>query len=73
MKKYKLTKETKKMNNKTLYRIEALRDFGTVKKGEKGGFVEKEENLSHDGDCWIFGSAIVQDCAVVKHSAIVCG
>ena len=35
-KKYKLTKESIKFNGKTLYRIESLRDFGTIKKGQKG-------------------------------------
>ena len=52
-KKYKLTEETINIANKTLYRIEALKDFANVKKGDKGGFVEKEENLSQSGDCWV--------------------
>ena len=42
-KKYKLTEETINVNGRTLYRIEALRDFNDVKKGDKGGFVEDEE------------------------------
>lgn len=37
MKKYKLTEETKEYYGITLYRIEALKDFGTVKAGDKGG------------------------------------
>ena len=44
-KKYKLTEETIIVNDKSLYRIEALKDFGNVKKGDKGGFVENEDNL----------------------------
>ena len=34
--KYKLTKENISYCGKTLYRIEALKDFGIVKKGGKG-------------------------------------
>ena len=45
-KKYRLTDETINVNGRILHRIEALRDFYGVKKGDKGGFVEKEENLS---------------------------
>ena len=58
-KKYKLTEETINVGDKTLYRIEALRDFSDVKKGDKGGFVEKEENLSQSDNCWIYYSAKV--------------
>ena len=36
-----------------LRRIRALKDFGHVKAGDLGGFVEEEANLSHDGNCWI--------------------
>lgn len=43
-KKYRLLEDdTKKVNGKTLYRIESLRDFAGMKKGDKGGYVEKEE------------------------------
>lgn len=72
-KKFKLTEETKVYDGRTLYRIEALKDFGTVNKGDKGGFVEKEENLSQFGDCWIFGDSCVFDNAVVSDSARIIG
>ena len=78
-KKYKLTEETIAVNNKTLYRIEALKDFNNVKKGDKGGFIEKVANLSHFGNTWVFGKAKVYDnarvCgnAIVFGNAIVCG
>ena len=50
-KKYKLTDECITLGDKKLYLIEALRDFSDVKKGDKGGFVENERNLSqHGGD-----------------------
>lgn len=72
MKKYKLTDETKRLYDRTLHRIVALCDFGNVKKGDKGGFIEKEKNLSHEGLCWIYDNAIVCDNAKVCNNAKVC-
>lgn len=60
------------VGGKTLYRIEALRDFADVKKGDKGGYVESEDNLSHVGNCWVFGNALVSGTARVSDSARVC-
>ena len=63
----------------TLYRIKALRNFGDVKKGDIGGYIEKEENLSHIGNCWVadsakvFGDATIKDNALVSERATVCG
>lgn len=72
----------------TLYQIRALRDFTCpyklnpddeildqtlVKKGELGGYVEKEENLSHEGGCWIFEDAEVRDNARVEGNARLVG
>ena len=48
-----------------LHRIKALRDFGDVKKGDVGGYVENEYNLSHDGECWIYYDAAVYENATV--------
>ena len=60
MKKYELTTETKVLHsNRTLHRIKALKSFGDVAKGDLGGWVEKEENLSHEGNCWVFGDGEV--------------
>ena len=61
-KKYELTNETKVMpTGETVYRIKALRDFDTtykpVKAGDLGGWVQSEDNLSHDGGCWLFDDA----------------
>ena len=70
-KKYKLTEETKEWCGHTLHRIEALKDFGDVKAGDKGGWIEKEENLSHQGDAWVYGSAWVYGDACVSDSARV--
>ena len=47
MKKYKLTDECITIGEHKLYRIEALKDFYIVEKGDKGGFIESEENLSY--------------------------
>lgn len=76
-KKYKLTEETINVMDRTLYRIEALKDFNDVKKGDKGGFIEKEDNLSQNGNCWIYddarvyGNALVRDNAEIYSDAIV--
>ena len=72
-KKYKLTEETINVNGITLYRIEALKDFGNVKKGDKGGFIEKENNLSQSGDCWVYGNAKVYNNAKVFDNADIYG
>lgn len=78
-KKYKLTDETKVYNGKTLYRIQALKDFDFIHKGEVGGFVESEKNLWQEGNCWIYDNAMVFDDARVtgdadvSDNAVVCG
>ena len=72
-KKYEITKETMNdVNGKTLYRIKALTDFGNVRKGDFGGFVENESNLSQEGYCWIYGNAICCDNAIIYENAILC-
>ncbi len=73
MQKYKLTEETISYMGKTLYRIEAVRDFENVKAGEKGGYIQSEDNLSQDGDCWIYDNALVRDSAEVSDNARVRG
>ncbi len=73
MKKFKLTDETKVWWGKTLYRIEALVDFAAIKKGERGGWVGKEGNLSHDGDAWVSDNALVSGNARVWGNADVSG
>ena len=67
LKKYKLVKNNVSYFAGTkLYQIKALKDFGNVKKGELGGWIESENNLSHDGDCWIHGNALVCGNAYVS-------
>lgn len=66
------------VEGRTLYRIRALKnvvesDDGTyaVKKGTLGGYVQKEENLSHEGDCWVFDNAKVFDDVRVQDNAFI--
>jgi NDP-sugar pyrophosphorylase family protein len=73
MKKFELTKETKVVSGITLYRIKSLRTFSDVNKGDLGGFVEKESNLSHKNDAWIYDDARVYDEAYVSCDARVSG
>lgn len=54
-----------------LYRIRALKDFGDVKAGDLGGYIEKEENLSQEGNCWVSDEARVYDNAKVSGNARV--
>ena len=70
MKKYKFTSERHPENTK-LRRIVALRDFGAVKKGDLGGWIEKHANLSHEGFCWVSGNALVSGDARVSDNALV--
>ena len=72
-KKYKLTEETINVDGRTLYRIEALKDFNDVKKGDKGGFIENENNLTQYGKCWVYDNAEVSGYAIVHNNATVRG
>ena len=71
--KYELTDETIDVSGTTLHRIKALKDFGNVKKGELGGYVESEYNLSQIGNCWVYGNARVCGDAELCGNAKVCG
>lgn len=63
MKKFEFTGETKTISllfrTVTLHRIRAIAEFGLVKIGDLGGWIEKEENLSHEGKAWVYGNAKV--------------
>lgn len=69
MKKFELTSEFVTFLGKKLFRIKALISFGNVKEGELGGYVEKEENLSNDGNAWVYGNAWVSGNARVSGDA----
>jgi len=72
-KKYELTNETKSIDNIVLHRIRALKDFGNVCKGDLGGWIEKEFNLSQDRNCWVYDDAEVSGDAKVFGNAQVYG
>lgn len=69
-KKFALTDE---VNARGLHRIVALRDIPryNVKKGDLGGFIKFERNLSQEGDCWVRNDAEVFDGASVYENACV--
>ena len=70
-KKYELTSEAIEFNGFTLHRIKALKNFLAVKKGDFGGWVEKEENLSQMGNAWVYSNAKVYGNAKVFGDAQV--
>jgi UDP-3-O-[3-hydroxymyristoyl] glucosamine N-acyltransferase len=54
-------------------RVVALRNFGNVKKGDIGGFVDGYHNLSQWGNCWVYYGAQVREKARLKRHAIAFG
>ena len=73
-KKYKLLEnDTITVDGRALYRIEAIKDFADVRKGDKGGYVESEKNLSHEGEAWVYSKAKVYGEAEVFGNATVYG
>ncbi len=74
MKKYELViKSMKVFGYNKLYRIRALKSFGDVQEGDIGGWIEKESNLSHQGDAWVFDNAWIYGNASVSGDAMVYG
>src|SRR5574344_1474809 len=70
-KKYELTDETLEWGTHILHRIKALKEFAEVKKGDLGGWVESEYNLSQDGTCWVYDDAKVFENARISLDAII--
>lgn len=73
MKKFEMTTEFKIFAGRKLFKIKALVSFRDVKKGDFGGYIETEKNLSQDGDAWIYGNAQVYDNARIDGNAIIGG
>lgn len=71
MKKYELTDETIVFRGRTLHQIRAIRAFSNIKAGELGGWIEKEENLSHNGNAWVAHDANVCENAYICDNAVV--
>ena len=63
MKKYELTTECKEIGNIRLFRVKALTSFGNAQAGELGGYIEKEDNLSQDGNALVRGN---EDYTTIK-------
>src|SRR3990167_338308 len=79
--KYELTKKSI-INNRgiKLFQIKAIISFGSVIKGELGGYIELEKNLAQVsgnarvfGNAWVFGDAWVSGNAQVFGDAWVSG
>lgn len=73
--KYSITKNKKTVGDMTLHQIMAEVDIPRygIKRGDLGGWIEKEMNLSHEGDAWVSGNAWVSDGARVCGNAHVSG
>ena len=73
--KYELIKSNKTTpTGKPLFQVKAKINIGySVKKGELGGYIEKEANLSIYGDAWVSGDALVYGNARVYGDAWVSG
>lgn len=72
IKKYEYTKgEALTIKGHILYRIRALIDIPVygVKAGDLGGFIETEDNLSHEGNSWVSGNATVYGKSLVSDNA----
>lgn len=70
MKKYEITERClEDSRGNTLFQIKALKAFGHIKKGQFGGYIQSEHNLSQSGNCWIYPNASVSDTAKVMHNA----
>jgi carbonic anhydrase/acetyltransferase-like protein (isoleucine patch superfamily) len=56
MDKYKLTENVQEFEGVNLYRIQALKDFSNVKEGDLGGLIQNVDNLSQEGNCWVYAT-----------------
>ena len=67
--KYEMTNITMEFEERTLYRVRALKNFRNVKAGDLGGWVSGKHNLSQEGDCWIYDEAKCMDNARMYHNS----
>ena len=73
--KYELTDEIIECEGRKLHRIRALKDIVTssgkiVKKGDLGGWIAYESNLSQGDNSWVDDNACVYDLSLIH---ISCG
>jgi hypothetical protein len=74
MKKYELlVEDTITFFGVQLFRIKALISFSGIEKGEVGGYIASEKNLSQSGNAWVYGDALVYGDAKVYGNAKVSG
>ena len=72
MKKYEITERClEDSRGNTLFQIKALKPFGHIKKGQLGGFISSENNLSHEGSCWVYPNASISENAKAMHNAVL--
>lgn len=76
--KYELTDEIVECDGRKLHRIRALKDIVTssgkiVKKGDLGGWIAYESNLSPCGNSWVDDNACVYDNAQIYGNSKVYG
>ena len=71
--KYEFTGEVKICFGRTLHQIRAKISFGNIAKGDIGGWIESEKNLSQEGNAWVSGDARVFGDAWVSGDARVFG
>lgn len=74
MRKYTITDAVRQLTDgRVVHRIVAECDFGPVRKGAFGGYVEHSGNLSQSGLCWIGGEAVALGDAKVDDDALLDG
>ena len=69
MVKYELLPSDKTINYVSLHRIRALTNFGDVKEGDIGGYVQDRDNLDHNTNAWIYDDAVVMDASFITKDA----
>ena len=72
-KKYELIDKVDIVDGHTLYRIRALGNLRYVEKYDLGGWIESEDNLSHDSNCWVYGKAQIFGNAHITEMAWITG
>jgi len=68
-----INKKYKMIAEDGMFRIEALISFGAVSRGEIGGLISSEKNLSIYGNAWVSGDASVSGNASVSGDASIYG
>jgi UDP-3-O-[3-hydroxymyristoyl] glucosamine N-acyltransferase len=58
-------------DSRKLQRIRAVRSFGTISEGSIGGYIEYDENLSHNDNCWVADNAIAAGESRVRRNALL--